>query len=453
VSVDDDDQKIPGLDAWEAPPPPAGFVERVMQAHQNAEGGRPRSRRPVRALWGAALLVAAAAGWLIAARAGDAEGEAAPAARASLTIGRRGVAVAEAGAQLRWQVKGGVAQVHQNAGSVFYRVDKGGGAFVVETPAGRVTVQGTCFRVEVNPMWSKQAMMAAGVGAVTATALLVTVYEGRVLLANEHGQTTLAAGEQASVRGGGAPGAARSAPDVATQQKAAQALDSNAPGVGVSREELLARDQSQRAELARLQARVHDLETGASAGGGGQKKDDRPFFDPSKDELQALAKECRLKWDAPSIGLQPQTMGPKRASEVGLSDQERAELNRVNADENQRVLAQLRILYIEVTGDRAGADSLTPEALENEIMAKSPDGVVQQVFQKLSHERAGLQAPPADATGESPAERMMRMMTTLGDDLEQRLGATIGPDRARQLRSEGAGWGGRHQSSYGCPSE
>jgi hypothetical protein len=448
-----DEDRIPGLNAWEAPLPPAGFADRVMQAHQNAAPRAAPAGRPLRALLGAALLVTAAAGWLVAARAGDADGEAAPAARASLAIGRRGIAVAEAGAQLRWQVKSGVAQVHQNAGDVFYRVDKGGGSFVVATPAGRVTVQGTCFRVEVNPMASKQTMMAAGVGAVAATALLVTVYEGRVLLANEHGQTTLAAGEQASVRAGEGPSAARPASQLAAQAKSA-ALDSAPPGAGASREELLARDQTQRAELARLQARVRELEAAASAGGGGQKKDDRPFFDPSKEELQAMAKDCKLKWDAPTLGLQPQPMGPKTAAELGLSEQERTEVNRVDADENQRVLTQLRALYVEVTGDRAGADSLTPEALENEITAKSPESTVQQVFYKLSHERAGMQAPPGDATGQTPLERMMRLMTTLGDDYEQRLAAAIGPDRARQLRNEnGGGWGSRSQSSYGCPGE
>jgi hypothetical protein len=357
------------------------------------------------------------------------------------------VAVAEAGARLRWRVRSGDARVEQSQGSVFYRVEHGG-AFVVSTPAGDVTVQGTCFRVEVEPM-KKQSLLAAGVGAVAATTILVSVYEGRVLLANEHGKATLSAGEQASARAGEAPVPVGNAQNDAVAQMNG-ALASNSAAEGLTRDQLLQRSEAQRAELDKLRARVHELEAGG--GSGDKKKDgDHSFFEPTKDELQAMAKDCKLKWDRPGIGVNPQTMGPQRASELGLSEQERAEINRVNAELNQRVLTQLRALYVEVTGDKAGADSLTPQALEEEIEQKSPENVVQQTYFRLSHERAGLQAPPADSAGQPPVERLMRMMTTLGDDYEQKLGAAIGPDRAHQLRADQGGWNSRSQSSHGCP--
>ncbi len=436
------------LHEWSAVEPPADFADRVMAARAEGQRERPRPGRGLRAFLGAALLLGTAAMWLLAVRSGDGSGQASPAARVSLLVGRRAVAVAEPGSLLSWSVRSGKARVEQRAGEVFYRVEHGG-AFVVSTPAGDVTVQGTCFRVEVDPMFSKQAMMAAGAGAVVATTILVTVYEGRVLLANEHGKTTLQAGEQASARAGSAPSAAVNA---AMQQKSTPptvASNLGPPAEGSSRDELLKRDAAQRAELEKLRARVHDLE--AASTGGDKKKDERPFFDPSKEELQAMAKDCKLKWDNPQVGLQPPTIGPKQSAELGLSDQERAEANQVGAAENQRILGQLRALYIEVTGDKAGADSLTPQALENEIMSKSPEASVQQTFYRLSHERAGLQAPPPDATGQLPVERLMRLMTGFGDDYEQKLGTALGPDRARQLRSDNGGWGSRSQSSYGCP--
>jgi hypothetical protein len=200
---------------------------------------------------------------------------------------------------------------------------------------------------------------------------------------------------------------------------------------------------------------VHELEAAGAAAqaGGGERKGEPPFFAPGKDELQAMAKECKLKWDFPSLGLQPQTVGPKQAAALGLSDQERSEIDRVTAEESQRTVRELRALYAEVTGDRAGADALTPHALEEEILQKSPDAMVQQAYYRLSHERAGLVPSPTDPSGEPPVERMLRLMTTLGDDYEQRLGAAIGPDRAHQLRAENNGWSSRNLSSRGCPGE
>jgi ferric-dicitrate binding protein FerR (iron transport regulator) len=446
-----EDEPIVGLDQWTAPEPPAGFADRVMAARDANAQKSPRRR--LRALLGAALLVGSAAAWLLAARAGDAAGEVALDGRASVKIGRRGVAVGEAGARLQYRVHNGDARVRQAAGNVFYRVEHGG-PFVVSTPAGEVTVQGTCFRVEVEPMPMKgierKSMVAAGVGAIAAATILVTVYEGRVLLANEHGKTVLSAGEQAGARSGEAPAPAH---DAVAQNHDAVAQNSAPPAEGITREQLLARDQQQRAELDKLRVRVHELEGAAPAGGKAAGKDDRPFFEPDKEELQAMARDCKLKWDNPTIGLNPPTLSARRASTLGLSDQERVEIDRVSAEENARVLKELRALYVEVTGDKAGAESLAPQAMENEIMSKSPEAVVQQTFYKLSHERAGLQAAPADLRGAPASERLMRLMTGLGDDYEQRLGAAIGPDRAHQLRAENNGWDSRNRSMVGCPGE
>ncbi len=142
-------------------------------------------------------------------------GERVAAARESIAIGTRAVAVAEAGSQLAWTVVDGAATVEQRKGDVFYRVTPGQ-PFVVAARGARVRVLGTCFRVEVNDMnatRSRNKILAAGTaGAALSAAVLVTVYEGRVRLENAHGQVELAPGEQ---------GTAAEAPPVVAQGAAA----------------------------------------------------------------------------------------------------------------------------------------------------------------------------------------------------------------------------------------
>src|SRR5207249_4282357 len=97
-----------------------------------------------------------------------------------------------------------------DAGDVFYRVDPGG-PFTVTTPAGEVHVTGTCFRVEVLPMMpSKQGLIGAASGAVLATIAVVTVYEGKVLVASPAGQRPVAAGERATLAPASSPSPAPS---------------------------------------------------------------------------------------------------------------------------------------------------------------------------------------------------------------------------------------------------
>src|SRR5262249_4079449 len=158
--------------------------------------------------WVGVALVATAAVIALALRASPvapSTGERITAARETLPLGGRGLAVAEPGSALGWRVDAGAARIEPSAGDVGYRAEKGG-PFVVRTPAGEVRVRGTCFRVEVDPM--KKGFLQMGAGAAMATAVLVTVYEGKVILANEKGQTALAAGQQARVASGESPSAA-----------------------------------------------------------------------------------------------------------------------------------------------------------------------------------------------------------------------------------------------------
>lgn len=209
-----DEQELAGFAALE---PPAGFVDRVMNARVSApttEPLAPAERKPQRAWRERALVAVVAAAAAVALTfglqrvpSGPASGEVQTASRREIPLGARGVAVAEGGAKLSWTVaRGGATHVEQRAGRVFYRVEPGE-EFIVNTPAGRVLVRGTCFDVEVRDMSTetllhhlgrgKQLAMGAVAGAALASAVLVTVYEGRVDVESAGRTESLAAGETA----------------------------------------------------------------------------------------------------------------------------------------------------------------------------------------------------------------------------------------------------------------
>jgi len=112
--------------------------------------------------------------------------------------------------------------------------------------------------------------------------------------------------------------------------------------------------------------------------------------------------------------------------------------------------ALVRSLYIEATGDAAGADTLSTDAMRHEIEEKSVPGEEARVLYKISHERAGLLPPPADLTKTSPLERLMRAWVQLGDQSEAALAKRLGPERARAIR--GDGWNSKSDRSS-CPGD
>ena len=180
--------------------PPAGFADRVVDAIDAPAARAPRWPFAVAAAAVLALFVGLSP--LTLPSSGDLKAD----ARTSVQIGGRGDAVLEAGAQIAHTVSLlGEVRVEQRAGSVFYRVERGG-QFTVDTPAGSVHVRGTCFRVEV-PMsvtqvsQTKSKIISAAVGAVLASAVVVTVYEGKVEVTSDDdkARVALVAGESATV--------------------------------------------------------------------------------------------------------------------------------------------------------------------------------------------------------------------------------------------------------------
>lgn len=119
-------------------------VEPPPEAHATA--ARPRSLR-----WSLVLLAAIAAVMVVLASRRSVpsmvSGSVEASERSTQPIGQRGVAVLEPGAAIQWVVeRGGETLVWQPRGEVFYRFDRGRDVRI-ETPAARIEVIGTSFRV------------------------------------------------------------------------------------------------------------------------------------------------------------------------------------------------------------------------------------------------------------------------------------------------------------------
>jgi hypothetical protein len=427
------------LDAWSAATPPADLAARVLARSNRRQRGR-------RARWGlaaaAALLGAIGGGALLLGRSastgGARSGSRQLAARGTVAIGDRALAVAEAGSTLSWRLdRDGAARVEQPRGNVFYRVSPGA-SFRVTTPVGVVTVLGTCFRVAIVP--------AAGTAGGGARAL-VTVHEGRVqAMSAGFGGREVSAGQAAWLDGASAPQLrpATIAPrralaaSPATTRPARAAARTGGPMAGK-----LSRD------LSRLEREVGVLRRALAKAQG--KADQTKVFDLKKSDLVAMAQRCELRWDMPSLTIDKAPTVPKKHRErLGLGPAEVASIEDVLAKQHRKVVSSLRKLYVEVTNDRQAARVLSPWSLISEITGKSPRAERKAVFSQLARERAGLATASADER-RSAFERMMRLLTALGARLEKEIGARIGPDLARRYRREGGGFGSRSRSSYGCP--
>jgi hypothetical protein len=446
---------------WKVAPPPDAFAESVAAAWTREQDSVPRPKRRLAVGMGlAAAVLTAVATQLVwpVFRPDVMTGDRTPARHEEIWLGKRAVAATENGAVLRWRIDlNGPARIEQDSGNVFYRVNEGG-PFEVVTPAGTVSVTGTCFRVEVISMGlgkpSGATLTAAAIGAAVAVMVTVTVYEGKVRFANAGGKTTISAGESASASPGVRPWAGAGAPGVGARAgSAAASLDAPAPDA--TREALLARDDAMRRELATLRARLVSLESERAPGAKSKHSftdDGSSFFAPTKDELVAMAKRCELRMDIPSLEAEPYPPGPELSESIGLTAAERDALLKMHEEFHRWLVTELQKLYAEVTGDETGGASLSAGALGNEITEKSPDAELQALRRRIAEERAGLVAPPADLASTSPLERYTRLMAGLGDEYEHRVASVLGPARARALRADSDGWPS-HWKSAGCKGE
>ncbi len=459
---DADDAALPEADRaalarWQPDGPPADFADRVLSAH--AAPAPVRAPMRIRFAVGAVALAGAVALVVIATRpdptrlAMTAAPRRAIDARETVAIGGRAVAVAEPGAELGYLVSGRAAHIDQFTGGVFYRVEPGG-RFVVVTPVGTIEVTGTCFRVEIQPMNAKQMITSGVLGAVVATAAVVTVYEGKIRVVGGGAPVEVQAGQRATIT----PGAAVAVTDTPTTAMAKAggptlviARTEPDPSVAaLSREQLIERDRAQREQLAALAQRVQQLESGQAGGGkrGGLDGDD--WLNPTKDELAQWAKECRINIDYPPVmSRRPMEVSTEIATALPLTPAEVAAANTAFAATRTDWTARVLTWYIEATGDATGADSLSAHAMGQELADKAAPGEPAALQRRIAEERAGLYPAPADLSKASAFERYFRALADLGNQAERQLATAIGADKAHAVRAHDGGWPSR-MSMAGC---
>jgi hypothetical protein len=251
-----------------------------------------------------------------------------------------------------------------------------------------------------------------------------------------------------------APGWAATAPDVRAPdgRDAPASAGDGAPERGVPASTVAAAPQGGGppsyqhllATTRTLQARIAQLERKASGSAPSPMT-----YDLSTADLQTMAAQCELRWDMPSLTLQPPMLPDDEVALLALSEAERATINRLFAASHKQLVDEVRQTYAGLTGDDSPG-SMSPEAMYAEIVDKIPQAELQSIFQRIARERAGLTTPPAAGTS-SPAEKMFRTLTSAGDRLEDELASALDPQLARSLRDMNGGWQSKFSSTHGCP--
>lgn len=428
------------LDAWQEQPPDADFASRVVGL---AVADNPRDvRRPWwRVVAGVSLAAAALALWVVTHFAAPDHGSMAAAERTEAAL-VDAVAVLEAGAAITWRGR----EVEQRTGDVFYRVDEGE-PFLVHTPAGVVTVKGTCFRVRVRPaqasetgddMLKKRDAAAATAGAALAALTVVTVYEGSVQLSHAGQEVAVGAGESAAADESGVDkldgdGLARAEAALAKRAADAEARgDELAQGVADLRRKV-GRLEKQKSELEEQLGDAKARLEKASAGDPSGLEHD---FDLSEDDWAALAEEGTVKYRVPCMLPAPWRPSQKAVDGLGLSPDDVDTINEAYARSNDRVWSSLRELCVDAIGNEAVVDILGADSCVHVItdVASKDDPAAAGEAQRLVAEmRAGKAPLPGPGQDVHPTVAVFLTMTGELDRFEADLAEAYGPEEAHRL--------------------
>lgn len=450
--------------AWEPSTPPPGFAERVVEAWQERSVIAPAPRRRrlpwvVAAAVAATVVLGAAAVWSTRSSTYDAtQGVAQTSTRETIELPGRAVMVAEAGTRLRWTMSTeGTAHVEQDSGSVFYRVEPGPG-FDVLTPYGTVEVQGTCFTVEINPMFDDRSKLFSGLaGAALATAAVVTVYEGKVAFADEEASVEVAAGERA-VSTPGRPPALLADDRAASGDEGRAAVNK----LRADKAEQAHQIRQARAALAerdeRDDAAAEDATTTEEAIACAHEAH-RPgcsWVDPSEETLREMARCAMVRVDVPQFmgdGDRAPRLPP--AALLGISEQQAAQLEQGLVDFRAQYVQELRDMYVEAGGGTPEAAADLPASALIAVTDRLLDAeTMEDERRRVAQERAGLTEAPTNPDELSLSQRWMRHRLEVGNELEAVMAEFTSPETARAFRRYKDGWPGSRQSYSGqCVDE
>ncbi len=461
--TEEHDPLVEALAAYSVAPPSADFASRVVAEHNRL---RRRRRAFAIAAWAAAAVLFLGVGFALWPRAQ--QGEIVALERTAEDLGPLTV-VAARGARIRWKTHGDAAELTQQAGSVFYRIERGTQVRVA-VPGGEVVVRGTCFAVHImnrgDEMGSRHAGWYGAVGIAVGALATVTVYEGRVALANDDGTVALEAGETGWLEAEGPPqrrsevaeatvegeavNDAAGEPSAFNEPEHGEVPDVALEGAleGADRTALLAEIQRLRRDTQRLAQANQQLSAEARAGSEGPHR--ARWFPVSRTELAELAERCSIRLDLPPV-FSTEPSIPEGDEMAFLAEGEHAIVAEVIRREHRRLREAIQQLYVEATGDVAGASTLSASSMLEEMIDKAPPED-RHVYRRLSQERAGLAQPPPQEA-QSPTEQAVRLMADSPDGFQRALAESLGPERAQELREANGGWPwGRSQYS-GCGPE
>ena len=417
---------------------------------------KPRSRWPVAVILAAAATVLLV--WALGSRGEAHNGEAHVSSRETIAVANRAVAVAEPGARMSWQVDAdGQARVTQSQGSVFYRVEAGA-AFDVATPAGTVTVTGTCFTVELRPMKTSITHAASALGgAAVATALFLTVHEGSVVLANDAGNVELEAGQKARARAGERPHLDDGGSPPAPQTHASLRAEN---------EQLRATIASLREEtqVARPSSRPDDAEP--TIVGGCANAVGAPgcsTLEPTQEVLEERARCGTVLVDKPKFMTDAgYDLDPELAELVGLDEREQEKIRALNekfTTDYAETLVGLINEANELNGNpgqaRLGEETPPWAAIRafSSVIEGASEDVGKDARRHIAKQRAGLEPAPQDLGKLHPFARYYHLDADLGNAYERALAKTIGEGRAHELRVAQDGWRSKHLQTGECPGD
>ena len=426
--------------AWPADEPPSGFSERVV-----AELLAERRAKRRRAYAGAALAVAAAAAVLVLVlwpRADLGAGERVASTRTEVALGARAMAVLEPAARISWQA----SNVKQPAGDVFYRVEPGT-PFVVETPAGVVTVTGTCFRVRVRPASEEDTMkrregLKLGAAGVLGALAVVTVYEGKVKLSHAGQDVGLVAGESGRLDGSGAR-KLEGAGELGDAEAALALTPEDRKEYAAANDEL-ARDISDlnrrlrgvEKQKAELEQKLQTAREKLAAVADGAAPRTRHEFDLTEEDWSELAKDGTVKFRVPCFRSGGWSPSPETLNELGLAPDDGSAISDAYQKSNSRLWATIRPLCLRAIGKEDVVDTLGPDTCLHVVvdMARKQDSAAaSEAMRQVGEIRAGLRPAPAPGTPMHPVLEIFLALTGEQPRFQADLAESLGPDEARRL--------------------
>lgn len=436
------------LAEWEPQTPPSDFPDRVLAAMQSQRAGdakRPQrfTARRWRVGWAVALgTVAVAASLAVWVDEPRARGELTSVVRTEQSIGRRAVAVLEPGSQVRFDG----ADVWQNTGNVFYRVNPGE-TFRVRTPVGVVEVRGTCFQVDVetrsaapskdNPM--PKPIAAATLGAAVGVLVTVTVYEGRVQLSHESSnpgarvpELQLNAGERAALDSEGMR-------RIGTADELG--LDARPAAAGVAPSDadlatLRAKIDHVRRQKATLEDRLQKAQEELAKYEGSAGREEKNEYDLTQEDWKELAKTGSIKFRTPCPV--PNDWQPKseELDELGLAPADADALATARRNSARRLTDVVRPLCAAAVGNQTAVeaiDNLTCLHVVADVGHKKDEHATSEAMRQVAEVHAGMIAGPTPEQLANPVFAGFYAYTSELAQYQNELAESFGPEQAKAI--------------------